>query len=408
MLAALAIFAVLFSTLTLEQFLIKNALQQEAHYYWRKYEDNKQVPPPDTWNLKSYLVDADSGQDQLPQPLQNTPAGFTRLKDMPGFTLMYKTEQDGKQLLLLFDGENVRELALFLGIIPLTLFLVLSYVLGWLLYRKAQQVLSPIIWLANKFDRFDPLAAKMPTIELTDMPQDADWEATVLAQSLSDYVERIKRFIARERSFTRDVSHELRTPLTVIGMAADMIKAENHLTEHDAKSLERIVAAAKDMRELVEVFLILARESDNRIEEEPVWVTELIEREIENSKMLLEDKPISVEIERNHALVINTSEKILQVMLGNLIRNAFSYTDAGNVTIIVNENNVIVSDTGTGMDEQQVGQVFQPFYRAGERQRGGHGVGLTIVKRISDRFNWRVDIQSEVGVGTKVTVYFEE
>ena len=58
-----------------------------------------------------------------------------------------------------------------------------------------------------------------------------------------------------------------------------------------------------------------------------------------------------------------------------------------------------------GMAPEEVEKVFKPFYRAG-RQRGGHGVGLTIVKRLSDRFGWPVHVESSPGVGTRVTVGF--
>ncbi len=406
LLAGMALLAVLFSTLILEQFLIKNALRQEASYFWENHQKNPQLSPPDTWNLKSFLL-LNGSSGTAPDDLMNQPLGFTHLKDHPGYTLLYKTEQGDKQLLLLFDGDNVRSLAFFLGVIPMAIFLLLSYVLGWLFYRKAEQVLSPISWLADKFDRFDPMSPQLPTINLDEIPEDADREATVLAKSLSDYSERIKRFIARERAFTRDVSHELRTPLTVIGMAVDMIKTDGQLNKSDQRSLQRITSSTKDMKELIDVFLILARESDHPMEEGSIWVAEVVAREVEKCKMLLGEKPIALNIIKNQDLQLNTSEKILEVMLGNLIRNACAYTDEGQIDITINENHIIVHDTGVGMSEQQVEQIFRPFYRAGASSGSGHGIGLTIVKRISARYNWQVDVDSELGVGSKVVVYFD-
>ena len=413
MLGILAMLTVLVTTIVLEEFMIKSALEKEAEYFWERYELDASANPPDTWNLKSLLINEKghsfgSKGSIFTAEYRDLALGFTQLEDQPGYNLLYKTEQDDKQLLLLFNGENVRELAFFLGVIPLTLFLLLSYLIGFLFYWKAREALSPIMWLANKFERFDPTSQNMPMINLTEMPNDADWEATVLAKSLSEYTEKIKQFINRERAFTRDVSHELRTPLTVIGMAANLIEAEGKLDKHDAKALQRIKNANKDMQELVEVFLSLARESEGEIEESQIWIEEVVEHTIEQAKVLIKDKKISINVHKNHDLSLKASAKILEVLIGNLIRNAFNYTEEGTVDIFINDGFVKVQDTGVGMTEKQIEQVYKPFFRAGARPSGGHGVGLTIVKRISNKFDWPVVIDSKESEGTTVTVTFYE
>ena len=125
-LTAIAILSVLFSTLTLEQYLIKDALRSEADYFWQRYNENSLISEPDTWNLKSYLVPI-TDLSTLPENYQGVELGFTRLDSQPGFNLLYITEQKGKRLLLIFNADNVRSLAIYLGVIPLTLFLPVSY-----------------------------------------------------------------------------------------------------------------------------------------------------------------------------------------------------------------------------------------------------------------------------------------
>lgn len=97
---------------------------------------------------------------------------------------------------------------------------------------------------------------------------------------------------------------------------------------------------------------------------------------------------------------------VLSVLLGNLLRNAFSYTDAGEVTVEVERGRVVIRATGVGIAPEKVGEMYRPFVRADESRRGGHGVGLTIVRRLSDRFGWPVEIASEPGVGTRVEIRF--
>lgn len=433
-LAVLALLSVVFSTLTLEQFLIKSALRSEADYFWQNYSKDSTISAPNTWNLKGFFLT----EQALPEDEINTikgflsselsetlidgyddkswletrslfsiiQLGFTRLRNQPGYTLLHKTQHNGKTLLLVFDGENVRSLAIFLGLIPLVLFLFISYLLVWLFYAKAREMLSPITWLASKFGDFNPVNASMPNIDLSEMPVDADYEATVLAESLSEYLNRIEQFIDRERAFTRDVSHELRTPLTVINMATEMMESSQDLSATDKITLVRIKNASKDMLELVEVFLILARESDSQLEESVVDINEVIEHELAKSNPLLKDKDVQVIIKHIGEFSLKTSAKILEVLIGNLIRNAFKYTQEGTVTIEVAADSLSIIDTGIGMTENQVNQIFKPYFRAGSRPDGGHGVGLAIVKRISDRFNWPVTIRSNLGVGTTVTVKF--
>ena len=96
------------------------------------------------------------------------------------------------------------------------------------------------------------------------------------------------------------------------------------------------------------------------------------------------------------------------VLIGNLIRNACQYTDRGRVTVTVEADRVVVRDTGSGMSEQELKRAFVSFFRGDQGRGSGHGIGLTIVKRLADRFGWEVAMSSEQGVGTMVTVSFPE
>jgi signal transduction histidine kinase len=170
----------------------------------------------------------------------------------------------------------------------------------------------------------------------------------------------------------------------------------------------RIKQYAGEMEDLVEMFLLLARESDDELAVEPVIINHMVDDELVRARLLAGDKPIEVQITATHQLTVRSSGKVLSVLIGNLLRNAFSYTDAGRVTVYIGARELIIVDSGVGIPQQQVENIFRPFFRGNTRQRGGHGVGLTIVKRLSDRFHWPVRIDSQPGVGTKVRVQFPE
>jgi len=400
-----AVLSIGFASVVIEQFLVRQALTGETDHFWKSYEQDPSFPAPNTANLKGYLTDADS-QDGLPDDLQDLGLGFHKMHGQTAHSLLYSSEKFDKRLHLLFDGKSVLRLAIFFGIFPLTIVLVLIYITAWWIFRESNYLLSPIVWLANKFDRFDPAHASASLEDLSDIPGDVDWEVEKLVKSFGSYSRRIQRFVERERAFTRDASHEFRTPLTVIKMASDLLLAEQELDPFSRKYVARIKGSARDME-----FLILARETDKEFEDEHTVIVDVIEREIRAAKIYLEDKPVSVEVDEQYPLELHTARKVVAIVLGNLIRNAIIYTNKGLVSITIKEHSVVISDTGIGMTEEQTKKVFQPYYRAvqeGKSTRKGYGVGLTIVKRLSNRFNWVVEVDSEVGVGTKIEVIFDE
>jgi signal transduction histidine kinase len=306
----------------------------------------------------------------------------------------------------MFDGESVGKLALYFGLVPLAGVLIVLYLFAWIAYRLAREAISPIVWLAQEVQKFDPQSDKRPVFSPSALPGNPDREVLALSEALSNLSRRIDDFTDRERNFTRDASHELRSPLTVIKIAADMLLSEQELDRRARNSVLRIKRSATDMEELTEAFLLLARESERGFAAEPVCINDVVEYELDRARFVLGDKPVSVEFHADCRLVTPGSEKVLSVLIGNLIRNAFNYTDAGTVRLQVERRAFIIEDSGVGISDEKVDQVFQPFFRGDNKSRGGHGVGLTIVKRLSDRFGWPVQFNSTVNVGTRVVVEF--
>ncbi len=404
-----AILGIGFASIVIEQFLVREALRREAEHFWTIFEKQPEYDAPNTANLKGYLVAVES-TDGIPSELLGWGLGYHKMHGQTAHSLLYTTEQFDHRLYLLFDGESVLRLALFFGIFPLTLVLILIYVTGWWVYQESKYLLSPIVWLANKFDRYDPARSQDGLDDLSDIPGDIDWEVDKLVSSFKSYSKRIKQFVERERTFTRDASHEFRTPLTVIKMASDLLLAEQDLDDYSKKYVTRIKGSARDMEELIDAFLVLARETDQEFEDQHIVVSELVEKEVTKAEIFLDNKPISIDIDRQHPLELYTAEKVLAIVLGNLIRNAVLYTNEGSVTIRIKQHSVEISDTGIGMSEEQIKRIYQPYYRAehsGKTKRRGYGVGLTIVKRLSNRFDWRVSVESEIDKGTSFEVFFD-
>jgi signal transduction histidine kinase len=402
-----AVVGVYLAAAILQEVLVTEALRQEAEYYWERQARDPQAALPDTRNLRGFLATADGGKD-LPDDLRGLDVGFHDVRGDADFTTVYVTAREGRRLYLVFDGERVNELAAYFGLVPLMLVLLVLYLAVWLAYRASHRAVSPVSWLAREVNRLDPYAPDPAAFAPEHLPRDADAEVQVLAAALGRFAERLGAFVERERNFTRDASHELRTPLTVIRIASDMLLNDPALPEAARVGLERIGRSARDMEVLVEAFLLLAREADHELTRGAVCVNDLVVAELERAQLVAGRKPIEVVIEAACRLLVPGSEKVVSALVGNLVRNAFSYTDAGRVSIGIAPQRVVIEDSGVGMDEQHIREAFEPFFRGQPQHRGGHGVGLTIVRRLSERFNWPVRIESEPGVGTRVTVDFPE
>jgi signal transduction histidine kinase len=400
-----AVVSVLLAALVIRHVLVTEALRMEAEHFWDRRAADPAFPLPDTRNLRGHLVPA--GQSVgLPPALRGLDEGFHDLPRQAGFTTVHVSARDGQRLYLVFDGERVDQLAAYFGLLPLMVVLVVLYLSVWLSYRASQRAVSPVTRLAREVNRLDPDTPDGRRFVLDSLPPDADDEVRVLASALEGLSDRLAAFVERERTFTRDASHELRTPLTVTRMATDLLLARDDLPEAARETVQRIRRSSGEMEQLVEAFLLLARESDQGLPVERLALNAVIEAELEQLRPLVAGKPVEVRVEAECALAVDAPEQALSAVVRNLLRNALTYTDAGQVTVRVAKAGVVIEDSGVGMSAEEVGAVFRPYFRGEPRRRGGHGVGLTIVRRFADRFGWTVDISSTPGVGTRVALGF--
>jgi signal transduction histidine kinase len=394
-----AVVGVFAASLLLEDVLIRQALREEADHFWRRYDADVNFALPDTNNLTGYLNGA-------PAPLKGLPPGFHEFSDEATDDLVYVTERHGERLYLVFDRRNVGALATYYGLAPLAMVLLVLYLSTWLGFRVSRRAISPVIARARKVRDLDPSAPDPQALRPEDIVPRADDEVRELATAISRYAQRLGEFVEREQQFTRDASHELRSPLTVIRVAAGMLRSDDRLEPANLRSVERIERAARDMEQLISAFLLLARDADKALPTGPVCLNDVVAEELERAQLLAADKPIEVTVEARCRLVVEAPEKVLTVMIGNLLRNAFSYTDAGRIAVTIDSGSVTIEDTGIGMPAGRVEDMYRPFVRGDAARRGGHGVGLTIVRRLSDRFGWPVEIDSRPGVGTRVLISF--
>ncbi|HVK52726.1 MAG TPA: HAMP domain-containing sensor histidine kinase [Pseudoxanthomonas sp.] len=383
--------------------LMNTALQEEATHFWELYDASTAQPPPNTHNLRGYLVVKGHSNLVLPDNLRALKPGFHELKDDDMLVLV--DEQPAGRLYLVFLRSQAERLAFYFGTLPIILTLVAIYVVSWLTYRASKRLVSPVSWLARQVSMWDPRRPDVSALAPEKLPAEVQGEARQLAAALHGLSERVASHVARERDFTRDASHELRTPLTVIRVASDMAMAEE-ASPRVARSLQRIQRAGRDMEAVIDAFLILAREAEVEPQREDFDVADVVLDEAENARTLLIGKPVDLEVTCNAKPRLHAPPRVFQVVVSNLLRNACSYTDEGRIDVLVEADRICVSDTGIGMSQDAMQRVFEPFYRVDPTRPRGSGLGLSIVSRLCERFGWKIELESELGKGTTATIRF--
>ena len=215
------------------------------------------------------------------------------------------------------------------------------------------------------------------------------------------------------REFSANVSHELKTPLQSILGYAEIMKNGLVKDEDKQRFLERIHAEAENMIELIQQIMELSRLDENKSVGDFVDVDlyAMAQNIAARLKYKADKRGITLDVAGGNAVVCGV-QSVLSEVVYNLVDNAIKYNkDNGSVSVKVadgaDEVTASVSDTGIGIGAADRERVFERFYRADKshnKETGGTGLGLSIVKHGVLYHKGRVDLESELGKGTTITI----
>jgi signal transduction histidine kinase len=389
-----------------EDVLSREALEGEAEHFWTRLAEDPHHAIPDTDNMTGYLSRAPDHVD-VPAALRAVQPGLHRVQFGDGTPLVYVSDGSAGRLYLVFNQQQVSNLTLYFGVLPLSVILLFIYALSFVTYRLSQRAVSPLVDLAARLQGYDPLNSAH--LRLDDLRDTADAEVATMIEALDAFTRRLERFIARERNFTRDASHELRTPLAVIKANLDLLARTESRPQGDAEALARMRRTVAQMQALIESLLLLARESAVELPSEAIDVHAVVVEQVELLQELASENGNAVHVRHDAPLVVQAPRQLLGVAIANLLRNALAYTRKGRIDIVVGDGGVRISDTGIGISEEDRARLFEPFFRGSASRDGatpGHGLGLAIVARLIERFGWSLAVASEPGRGTTVELQF--
>lgn len=251
-------------------------------------------------------------------------------------------------------------------------------------------------------------------VQLNATPVTAEGGLTGAAVVLLDVTEREKRDALR-REFTSNVSHELKTPLTSIYGIADMMETGMVKQEDIGGFAARIRDESARLIALIEDIIRLSRLDDESFSEEvvPIDLYQITKNVCEQLQNSADAKNIEIVLEGSQANMKGVPV-IIEEMVYNVCDNAIKYNVENgkvNIKVIGTEQQTIisVSDTGIGIPLSDRERIFERFYRVDKshsKQIGGTGLGLSIVKHGAQFHNASIEVESQIGNGTTITLYF--
>lgn len=372
-----------------------------------------------------YAVFTEVSGDFVLKSNRGTLPGFEYIMNAPGMA-----EQTLKATAFFYSSiAGLSILAIMNGII--------GSISGAFAKTQIQKQLKPIYDLAQNAvrltDESDPHKSHMPdrdderihdlesAIEniKPDMPnsklQTADKELKGLENAINSLLERTKNSYGQQIRFVSDASHELRTPIAVIKGYTDML---DRWGKKDEKVLDESITAIKTetehMNRLVQQLLFLARGDSGRtqLKLERFSLADVV-REVYNESEMI-DTQHEWQLFATDEVMAQGDVALLKQAVRILVDNATKYTPKGETIILKAMRDekgapmVVVQDSGVGIGGEDLGKIFDRFYRADPSrsgQQGGSGLGLSIAKWIIDRHGGYFDIASCENVGTRFKIH---
>lgn len=244
-------------------------------------------------------------------------------------------------------------------------------------------------------------------------PIQSEDKVTGLAILFFDVTDQLQAEELR-REFTANVSHELKTPLHLISGYSEMLASDVVAQKDVPQFAEKIHSESQRMIQLVEDIIKLSHlDESEELAMEPVNLYQISEEVLDSLSAKANERHINLHLLGEPAYITG-NHALIHSLIYNLCDNAIIYNrDKGDVTVNVtsNEDNIVltVQDTGVGIAKDEQERIFERFYRVDKsrsKKLGGTGLGLSIVKHAVNQHHADIKVESQLGLGTKMTVTF--
>ncbi|MBX8608765.1 HAMP domain-containing histidine kinase [Pseudomonas cichorii] len=360
----------------------------------------------DDWRHRPYkrslfYVQGGAGDLAMTPSLEELGEGFHELtwENRP-YHAMVESVSGRKYVLLrdLYSSIKRERILLVVVFISFVLSVLLAILLGRLL---AHRVIAPVVSLSRQVRQREQFMGLAPALA----PEYAQDEVGTLALAFDKTMDQLRAALGREKLFTSDVSHELRTPLMILISSSELLLENPSLDPRAHSQVVRIARASAAMQQLVETFLLLARAESNQPSQGPRSTLSMVARElVEFWREPIRQKGLELIHEPLETSDTLYNATLLHSVMGNLLRNAWHYTDQGFIRLTLKADSFVVEDSGIGIPVEKQQEMFQPFVRGDEQRGNGLGLGLSLVQRICANQQWQVLLTSREPNGCRFEV----
>ncbi|EKF9436127.1 HAMP domain-containing histidine kinase [Vibrio cholerae] len=304
----------------------------------------------------------------------------------------YTNNGEKKPVVLLSDINQIefgKYETVYASLVVITSIAGLLLVFAVLLNRLSKRLITPINYLIEQLTKQSGNSS-----HVFDIPKGGASEFQILADQLNQYRHDIHSLLKREQAFARYASHELRTPLTIVKGACKLLERKVS-DEYQKRQVVRINEATSQMITMVDALLGLVRyeRSENETVERKVCKDEFVHI-IELNSAQAKDKNIDVELIFHQKPSIKAVPAVLNMVVGNLLRNAIAATHQGAIILEVSAESLAIRDSGSGLSQAS--------------NQDGHGLGLLIVEDLCRRYHWSFSIKNRATVGCEAQITFNQ
>jgi signal transduction histidine kinase len=357
--------------------LILEMLRVESEYLRARDANEGITPHPRTQHIYVFN-DGGVGESAPPPEIRALSVGEHEISDKHGERHVAVLDVNGQHLYVVLNLglERARERRLARDLFALVLLGTgLSAWLGW-------------AWAGRAIEPVRRLAAKVEVLEPSQEPADrfapnfAADEVGALAQAFDRYQEKLYEYIRRERAFTADASHELRTPLAVIRGALEVM-LDSGCDAATESRLKRMQRGSDELRDLLDALLLLARSDQRDLAATSASdAGQIVHQLLRERRDGFNERHIAVEHDES-ATTVAAPARVLQVVLGNLLRAATQFAEGGVLRVDTGAQRVRIEHRSTAA--ALTAMPSDP--RIGTEKV----LGLSMIRRVCERWNWRLD-----------------
>lgn len=220
------------------------------------------------------------------------------------------------------------------------------------------------------------------------------------------FLQPVRHAIEKLDHFIRDTTHELNTPLSVITMSIEQLNALP-LDPIQSKHIQRINIASRTISNLYNDLAFLLMYEQTKSQNVEIPLVPFIEERVDYFRPLAQAKKITVHLDLHDLFLPIDREKLTRI-IDNLLSNAIKYNKPfGSITITLMSAYLSIEDTGIGIPQEKIAEIFNRYSRFDEAN-GGFGIGLNIVQLICREYHFSIEVQSTMGEGTVFRVMWDK